>query len=84
MTDPPNVRCPKCGYGMWVGPLKVTPGIEATLLTFCPVDGYEMQRMDALGELEAELSGEPQTFSDFLATEPVLGVIVANVSGRGE
>jgi hypothetical protein len=84
-TVPANVRCPKCGYEMWVGPAKVTGGIEATLFTFCPFDHYEMQRMDALGTLEAELAGESKTFEQFVAETPnVLGVIHAEILGSDD
>lgn len=79
MAEKPNHRCPQCGYEMWVGPLKVTPGIEATFIAFCPIDRYEMVRMDPLGELEAEAGAGSKTFEEFCEGENVLGVIKAEV-----
>ncbi len=77
-------RCPKCGFEMECGPLKVTPGVEATLLWFCPVDRYEMRRIDPLGQLEAELDGEPKTFEEFCESQNVVGVIHAKTGAKGK
>jgi hypothetical protein len=68
---------------MYVGPLKVTPGVEATLLFFCPIDHHELVRMDALGELEAEAGAGTKTFEEFCESENVIGVIHAKTGARG-
>jgi hypothetical protein len=69
---------------MYVGPLKAPPGVEATLLFFCPVDGYELVRMDPLGDLEAEAGAGSKTFEEFCEGENVVGVIHAKTGAKGK
>jgi len=59
-------RCPSCGYdglktGEWKSP------IEVSVLLFCPLCHTAMDRLDTLGEIEAQLrGGEPGTFEELI------------------
>jgi hypothetical protein len=64
-------RCPVCGLGMGFAILDST--VEVSLLVFCPGCGHEMDRTDALGEIEAgSREGKPGTSEEFLKQPNVL------------
>lgn len=63
---------------MFVGELKVTPGIEATWMFFCPLCHWEMRHDDALGQIEAELI-PPVTFEEVQAHPNTIGTIHAEI-----